>query len=78
MLDQALATVVGPTLLFQKDGPVGNIENIHLVNRLTSLLILQHEWLFEEYAHEDSPENEQVLEEDPEDQSEEEDAYTSP
>jgi hypothetical protein len=44
---KALATVVGPTLLFKAGEPMANIDIIHLVNRLTSLLILHHAWLFD-------------------------------
>jgi hypothetical protein len=44
---QALATVVGPTLLFKAGEPMANIDIIHLVNRLTSLFILYHAWLFD-------------------------------
>lgn len=43
----ALATVVGPTMLFKAGEPMANIDIIHLVNRLTSLLILHHAWLFD-------------------------------
>jgi hypothetical protein len=34
-------------MLFKAGEPMANIDIIHLVNRLTSLLILHHAWLFD-------------------------------